>query len=68
MAVFAHWPTTAFVLDAHDGAVIAANPAALRSIGCTFEEMLRAKFSEIFTADGVAPDALPARVAQATSR
>jgi diguanylate cyclase (GGDEF)-like protein/PAS domain S-box-containing protein len=67
-AVFEQWPTTALVIDPVSGSIVAANPAALRSLGCTLDEVRRRPFTELFSAAGVQADKLVARLQEATNR
>jgi diguanylate cyclase (GGDEF)-like protein/PAS domain S-box-containing protein len=65
---FEQWPTTALVLDPVSGGIVAANPAALRSLGYTLEEVRKLPFTELFSAEGVPPKSLVARLQEATNR
>jgi diguanylate cyclase (GGDEF)-like protein/PAS domain S-box-containing protein len=66
--VFAQWPTTALVLDPASGSIVAANPAALRSLGYSQEEVCKLSFTTLFTCEGVDPKNLVERLRSATSR
>jgi len=66
--VFEQWPTTALVLDPMSGSIVAANPAALRSLGYTLEELRTTPFIDLFSAEGVPPKSLVARLEEATNR
>jgi len=66
--VFEQWPTTALVLDPVSGGIVAANPAALRSLGYTLEEARRLPFTDLFSAEGVPEKSLVARLQEATNR
>ncbi|HLY52350.1 MAG TPA: sensor domain-containing diguanylate cyclase, partial [Steroidobacteraceae bacterium] len=69
IAVFDQWPTTALVLDPATRAIVAANPAALRSTGYSHEEFLRLPFTELFSAEGAADErVLLARLQDSTAR
>ena len=69
-AAFDQWPTSALVLDPLSERIVTANPAGLRSLGYSMDEVRAgaASFSEIFSAEGVDPKELIARLQQATSR
>ena len=67
-AVFAQWPTTALVLDPGTGSVVAANPAALRSLGYSIEELQKLPFTDLFSAEGVDATALVGKLREATNR
>ena len=66
--VFAQWPTTALVLDPASESIVAANPAALRSLGYSQEEVCKLSFTTLFTCEGVDPKNLVERLRSATSR
>lgn len=65
--VLAQWPTTALVLDPLSNSIVAANPAALRSLGYPESELLKLPFTQLFSRDGVDPGNLIARLREATS-
>ena len=69
-AVFDQWPTSALVLDPLSERIVTANPAGLRSLGCSLDEVRAGNvaFAEIFSANGIEPKALVSRLQQATSR
>jgi diguanylate cyclase (GGDEF)-like protein/PAS domain S-box-containing protein len=67
-AVFEQWPTAALVLDPVSGSLVAANPAALHSLGYSIEELRRMPFTELFSAEGLKSVDLIGRLRQATSR
>ncbi len=67
-AVFEQWPTGALVLDTATLQIVAANPAALRSLGYTLGEARKLRFGELFSAEGVDAQALVAKLLDATSR
>src|SRR5712671_2207829 len=48
--------------------IVAANPAALRSLGFTLEELRERRFGELFSAEGVDAQALVGKLLDATSR
>jgi diguanylate cyclase (GGDEF)-like protein/PAS domain S-box-containing protein len=66
--VFAQWPTTALVLDSLSGAIITANPAAQRHLGYSVDELRRLPFTQLFSAAGVEPRGLLAKLGEATAR
>ena len=67
-AVFEQWPTGALVLNTATLQIVAANAAALRSLGYTLEEVRELRFGELFRAEGVDPRALVGKLLDATSR
>jgi diguanylate cyclase (GGDEF)-like protein/PAS domain S-box-containing protein len=69
-AAFEQWPTTAIVLDPLTERFVTANPAALRSLGYSTEELNAGTigFTDVFSAEGVEPKALIDRLQRATSR
>jgi diguanylate cyclase (GGDEF)-like protein/PAS domain S-box-containing protein len=69
-AAFDQWPTSALVLDPLSERIVTANPAALRSLGYSLEEVRAgaASFTDIFSAEGIDPKELISRLQQATSR
>src|SRR5256714_14788279 len=67
-AVFEQWPTGALVLNAATLQIVAANPAALLSLGHTLEEVRQLRFGELFSAAGLDVRALVGQLLDATSR
>ncbi len=67
-AVFEQWPTTALMLDPETLRIVAANPAALRNTGYSFEDVRTIPFTELFSADGADEHVLLARLQEATAR
>jgi len=67
-AVFEQWPTTALVLDPATLRIVAANPAALRNIGYSLDEVRKLPFTELFSAEGADARVLLARLQEATAR
>ena len=67
-AAFDQWPTTALVLDPLTEKIFTANPAALRSLGYSSEEVRSVAFTDLFSAEGIEPRGLIARLREATSR
>jgi len=68
LAAFEQWPTTALVLDPGSERVLAVNPAGLRSLGYTLDEVRARSFSELFSAEGTDAKALVKRVQESNSR
>ncbi len=68
IAAFEQWPTTALVLEPSSQRVLAANPAALRNMGYTLEELRARPFGKLFCAEGVPDNELVRRVGEANSR
>jgi diguanylate cyclase (GGDEF)-like protein/PAS domain S-box-containing protein len=67
-AVFEQWPTTALMLDPQTLRIVAANPAALRNTGYSFDDVRTIPFTELFSAPGADERSLLARLEEATSR
>ena len=67
-AVFEQWPTGALVLNAATLQIVAANPAALLSLGHTLEEVRQLRFGELFSAAGLDVRALVGKLLDATAR
>ena len=67
-AVFEQWPTGALVLNTATLQIVAANAAALRSLGYTLKEVRELRFGELFSAEAVDPRALVGKLLDATSR
>jgi diguanylate cyclase (GGDEF)-like protein/PAS domain S-box-containing protein len=67
-AVFEQWPTTALVLDPLTGGIIAANPAGLRNLGYSLDEVRKLPFTEIFSAEAVDAAALVGKLKETTNR
>jgi diguanylate cyclase (GGDEF)-like protein/PAS domain S-box-containing protein len=66
--VFAQWPTTAIVVDPATQSIVTANPAARRSLGYSLDEVRGRRFTELFSAEGVEPEGLVAKLQEATPR
>ncbi len=65
---FERWPTSAFALNPSTLQILAANPAALRSLGYTLEEeVLRLRFTDVFSVEGLDPQRLIGRLLEATT-
>jgi diguanylate cyclase (GGDEF)-like protein/PAS domain S-box-containing protein len=62
------WPTTAMVLDPVSQHIVAANPAALRSLGYTIAEVRKLKISDLFSLLGENAESLIARLQAANPR
>ena len=67
-AVFAHWPTTALIVDPATNGIVAANPAGLKSLGYTQEEICRLRFTDLFTSESVDAAHLFEKLQEATTR
>jgi diguanylate cyclase (GGDEF)-like protein/PAS domain S-box-containing protein len=67
-AAFEQWPTGALVLNTATLQIVAANPAVLRSLGLTLEEVRELRFGELFSAEGVDAQTLVGKLLDATSR
>jgi diguanylate cyclase (GGDEF)-like protein/PAS domain S-box-containing protein len=67
-SVFEQWPTGALVVNPVTLQILAANPAALRSLGYTLEEVRALRFADIFTVEGVDGQALAGKLRDATMR
>jgi len=67
-ALFEQWPTGALVLNTATLQIVAANAAALRSLGYTLEEVRELRFGDLFSAEGADAQALVGRLLDATSR
>ena len=68
LAAFEQWPTTALVLDPASERVLAVNPAGLRSLGYTLDEVRTLAFSALFSVEGVDAKALVKRLQESSSR
>jgi diguanylate cyclase (GGDEF)-like protein/PAS domain S-box-containing protein len=68
IAAFQQWPTTALVLDPKTGKALAVNPAGVRSLGYTLEEMRALNFSQLFSVEGLDAQALQKRLQESSSR
>ena len=67
-SAFEQWPTSTLVLNTATLQIVAANPAALRSLGYTLAEVRELRFGDVFSAEGVAAQALVGKLLDATSR
>ena len=67
-ALFEQWPTGALVLNTATLQIVAANAAALRSLGYTLEEVRELRFGDLFSAEGADAQALVGKLLDATSR
>lgn len=65
---FEQWPTGSLVLNTATLQIVAANPAALRSLGYTLAEVRELRFGDLFSAEGVDARALVGKLLDATSR
>ena len=65
---FEQWPTGALVLNTDTLQIVAANPAALRSLGYTLAEVRELRFGDLFSAEEVDAQALVGKLLDATSR
>jgi diguanylate cyclase (GGDEF)-like protein/PAS domain S-box-containing protein len=65
---FEQWPTTALIVDPVTMRFVAGNPAALRNIGYTLDELRGIRFGDVFSVDGMDDKTLLMRVEQATNR
>lgn len=67
-SAFEQWPTSTLVLNTATLQIVAANPAALRSLGYTLAEVRELRFGDLFSAEGVDAQALVGKLLDATSR
>src|ERR1700739_4025558 len=67
-SVFEQWPTGALVVNPVTLQILAAKPAALRSLGYTPEEVRGLRFTEIFCIEGLDRQALMGRLRDASIR
>src|ERR1700739_2981601 len=67
-SVFEQWPTGALVVKPDSLQILAANPAALRSLGYSLEEIRALRFADIFTVEGLDGEALVGKLGDATMR
>ena len=51
--IFGQWPTPAYIIDPASTRVLAANAAALRSLGWGEAELLMSPFADVFSAAGI---------------
>jgi len=68
LAVFEQWPTTALAVDPVTLRWVSGNPASLRNLGYTLDELRALKFEDVFSLEGVDGRGLIARLQEATSR
>jgi PAS domain S-box-containing protein len=68
LAVFEQWPTTAMALDPATMRWISGNPASLRNLGLTLDELRTLKFDDIFSVEGVEGRGLILKLEEATTR
>jgi len=68
LAVFEQWPTTAIALDPDTMRWVSGNPASLRNLGYTLDELRALKFGDIFGVDGVEGRGLLLKLQDATTR
>jgi diguanylate cyclase (GGDEF)-like protein/PAS domain S-box-containing protein len=66
--MFEQWPTTALVLDPLNDSIVTANPAAVRSLGYSIEELRKLPFPTLFSAENVEARDLVGKLREATSR
>src|SRR5256714_2720760 len=67
-AAFEQLRTGELVLNAATLQIVAANPAALRSLGFTLEEVRQLRFGDLFSAAGLDVRALVGKLLDATAR
>ncbi len=67
-SVFEQWPTGALVVNTATLQIVAANPAALRSLGYTLVEVRELHFGDLFSAEKIDAQALVGKLLDATSR
>jgi len=67
-SAFEQWPTGALVVNTTTLRIVAANPAALRSLGYTLEEVRELHFGDLFSAEKLDAQALVGKLLDATSR
>jgi len=68
LAVFEQWPTTAIALDLATMRWVSGNPASLRNLGLTLDELRARKFDDLFRAEGAEGHALLQKLQDATTR
>jgi diguanylate cyclase (GGDEF)-like protein/PAS domain S-box-containing protein len=67
-SAFEQWPTGALIVNTATLQIVAANPAALRSLGYTLEEVRELHFGDLFSAEKIDAQALVGKLLDATSR
>jgi len=68
LEVYGQWPTTAMALDPATMRWVSGNPASMRNLGYTLDELRTLKFGDIFTVPGVEGRDLILKLQGATSR
>ena len=68
LAVFEQWPTTAIALEPATMRCVSGNPASLRNLGYTLDELRALKFDDIFSVEGVDGRGALLKLQGATSR
>ncbi|HEX8783338.1 MAG TPA: diguanylate cyclase, partial [Steroidobacteraceae bacterium] len=68
LAVFEQWPTTGIALEPATMRCVSGNPAALRNLGYTLDQLRGLKFADIFSVEGVEGRGALLRLQEATSR
>ncbi|MBV8402646.1 MAG: GGDEF domain-containing protein, partial [Gammaproteobacteria bacterium] len=68
LAVFEQWPTTAMALDPATMRWVSGNPASLRNLGYTLDELRALKFEDIFRVEGPDGRGLVVKLLEATTR
>ncbi|HEX8783966.1 MAG TPA: EAL domain-containing protein, partial [Steroidobacteraceae bacterium] len=68
LAVFEQWPTTAMALDPTTMRWVSGNPASLRNLGYTLDQLRALKFDDIFSVEGVDGRGALLKLQEATSR
>lgn len=67
-SVFDQWPTGALVFSPVTLQILTANPASLRSLGYSLEEVRGLRFDQIFSVEGLESQALMARLRDPSMR
>jgi diguanylate cyclase (GGDEF)-like protein/PAS domain S-box-containing protein len=68
LEVFEQWPTTALVVDPGSARLLDGNPAALRHLGYTLDELRRLSFTDVFSVEGEDAKGLVRKLQDATNR
>jgi diguanylate cyclase (GGDEF)-like protein/PAS domain S-box-containing protein len=68
LELFDQWPTTALVLDPATLRWVAGNPASLRNLGYTLDELRARSFTDLFSVEGVEGRGLILKLQEATNR
>jgi diguanylate cyclase (GGDEF)-like protein/PAS domain S-box-containing protein len=67
-SAFEQWPTSALIVDQETLRIVTANPATLRSLGYTLDELRQRRFTDLYSATNLDPGSMMHKLLEATGR